>query len=256
MDDCTVPPSLRGYLASRERVAIAFSGGTDSSYLLYVLRECGADFVAYTVRSAFQTAEETDDALRLAESLGTETRIIDADVLSDSCITSNPADRCYHCKRLIFSSISRCASIDGCACIVDGTNASDDPDGRPGMRALRELGILSPLRECGISKGQVRELSKKAGLPTWNRPSNSCLATRISTGIPITEEGLRRTGSAEDELRSIGFSDIRVRTLPDGCRLEFTEAQRELFESSETRVRQILLKYYPSVRYSTREPGL
>lgn len=256
MDDCTVPPSLRGYLASRERVAIAFSGGTDSSYLLYALRECGADFVAYTVRSAFQTAEETDDALRLAESLGTETRIIDADMLSDSCITSNPADRCYHCKRLIFSSISRCASIDGCACIVDGTNASDDPDGRPGMRALRELGILSPLRECGISKGQVRELSKKAGLPTWNRPSNSCLATRISTGIPITEENLRRTGSAEDELRSIGFSDIRVRTLPDGCRFEFTEAQRELFESSETRVRQILLKYYPSVRYSTREPGL
>ncbi|MBQ3736477.1 MAG: TIGR00268 family protein, partial [Candidatus Methanomethylophilaceae archaeon] len=171
-------------------------------------------------------------------------------------ITSNPADRCYHCKRLIFSSISRCASTDGCVYIMDGTNASDDPCGRPGMRALRELGILSPLRECGITKRQVRELSREAGLPTWNRPSNSCLATRISTGILITEEGLRRTESAEDELRSIGFSDIRVRTLPDSCRFEFTEAQKGLFESSETRVRQILLKYYPSVRYSTREPGL
>ncbi len=256
MDDCTVPPSLRGYLASRERVAIAFSGGTDSSYLLYALRECGADFVAYTVRSAFQTAEETDDAVRLAESLGTETRIIDADVLSDARIISNPTDRCYHCKRLIFSSISRCASMDGCVCIMDGTNASDDPDGRPGMRALGELGIQSPLRECGITKRQVRELSRRANLPTWDRPSNSCLATRISTGIPITEEGLRRTESAEDELRCIGFSDIRVRTLPDGCRFEFTEAQKGLFEFTEARVRQILLKYYPSVRYSTREPGL
>ena len=255
MED-TVPRRLTDFLHGRGRIALAFSGGTDSSYLLYALRECGADFVAYTVRSAFLTAEETDDALRLAESLGIKSRIIDADVLSDARITSNPADRCYHCKRLIFTSISRYASIDGCACIVDGTNASDDPDGRPGMRALRELSIVSPLRECGITKRQVRELSRRAGLPTWDRPSNSCLATRISTGIPITEEGLRRTESAEDELRRIGFSDIRVRTLPDGCRFEFTEAQKGLFESSEARVRQILLKYYPSVRYSTREPGL
>lgn len=251
-----VPKALRDFLREKGRIGLAFSGGTDSAYLMYAMRECGADFVPYIVRSRFQTASETEDAVTLAKELGRSPRVIDADVLSDTRIASNPQDRCYHCKKLIFSSIIECASKDGIDLIADGTNASDDPSGRPGMTALEELGILSPLRVCCITKPQVRELSRIAGLPTWDRPSNSCLATRIPSGMPITESSLVRTECSEEEIGSLGFSGIRVRTTSEGCRFEFTESQRELFDSKKSAVEQILLKYYPSVSYSVREPGL
>lgn len=255
MEDA-VPKALRDLLREKGRIGLAFSGGTDSTYLMYAMRECGIDFIPYIVRSRFQTASETEDAVRLAEDLGISPVIIDADVLSDGSVASNPPDRCYRCKRLIFGSIIECASKDGIDLIADGTNASDDPSGRPGMRALEELNILSPLRVCGITKPQVRELSRIAGLPTWDRPSNSCLATRIPSGMPITESSLARTECSEEEIRELGFSGIRVRTTAEGCRFEFTESQRELFDSKKSDVEQILLKYYPSVSYSVREPGL
>ena len=256
MSGVAVPDSLRSYLQSKRRIAVAFSGGTDSTYLLYAALECGIEVKAYTVRSAFQPKTETERAIDLAKELGTETKIIDVDILSDPSITANPEDRCYFCKKHIFSAIKQCASNDGYEYIADATNASDDPSGRPGMRALEEMGILSPLRICGIGKPEIRRLSRLAGLPTWNTPSNSCLATRIPCGMRIDGKLLERTEAAEEELHALGLRDIRVRTTDDGARLETTADESHILESVRDEAEEILLKYYPSVSYSERKPGL
>lgn len=254
MDD-TVPEALRSLLSGYDGLAVAFSGGTDSTYLLYAAMKCGVRVRAYTVRSGFQPRSETGLAVRTAGMLGAEQRLIDIDVLSDTSIASNPEDRCYLCKNLIFSTIISCASKDDFDTVADGTNASDDPSGRPGMRALGELGVVSPLRICGITKQQVRELSRKAGLETWDMPSNSCLATRIPHGMAITKELLERTERAEEELRTLGLRGFRVRTTDSGARLETTAADSGLLGSKRSLVEEILLKYYPSVSYSERKPA-
>ena len=255
MDDRTVPPSLRDFLTAHGRIAVAFSGGADSAYLLYAAKRYSADVRAYTVKSPFQTRASTERAVSLAESMGADITVIDADVLSDPLIRSNPTDRCYHCKRRIFQTIIGCASRDGYDVVADATNATDDPAGRPGMRALDELDILSPLRICGIGKKDLRMLSREAGLPTWDLPSDSCLATRIPHGTEITEALLTRTESAEEELRSLGLRDIRVRYRDGGAVLEVTDAESSVLDSNKERVEETLLKYYPAVTYSVRTPG-
>ena len=252
----TVPDALRRFFSEHPRAAIAFSGGTDSSYLLYAAKACGAECRAYTVHGQFQTEKELETAKRVSAKIGIATEIIEIDVLSDPLIASNPEDRCYHCKNRIFGSIIKKAEEDGFACILDATNATDDPNGRPGMKALEELGILSPLRICGITKPQVRELSRRAELETWKTPSNSCLATRIPHGMRITEELLKRTEACESELHDLGLMEIRVRTRPDGAVLETVERERSILDSNRAEVERILLKYYASVSYSARKPGL
>ena len=141
-------------------------------------------------------------------------------------MAANPADRCYYCKRNIFSRILEAAGEDGYSLILDGTNASDRADDRPGMRALKEMEVRSPLRECGLTKAMIRELSREAGLFTWNKPAYACLATRIPEGTEITEELLTMTEQAEDYLFSLGFTDFRVRMVKNGfAGLQFPEDQ-------------------------------
>jgi len=212
--------NLREFFESCPKVALAFSGGCDSAYLYYAARACGADICAYYVRSQFQPAFELADALRLAPDM----KIIELDVLADARVRENPAGRCYFCKRAILSAILSAARADGFVCVIDGTNASDDASDRPGMRALREMQVLSPLRECGVTKAQVRELSGNAGLFTWNKPAYACLATRIPVGVAIEEEMLRRVERAEAALAALGFSDFRVRMQGNAARLELTAA--------------------------------
>ena len=174
--------------------------------------ECGKEIKAYYVRTAFQPEFEYQDALRLAASLGAQLEVITPDVLSQPQVTANPANRCYYCKQVIFSSILEHARNDGFSVLLDGTNASDAEGDRPGMRALRELSVRSPLRECGLTKARIRELSREAGLFTWGKPAYACLATRIPTGMEITKENLARTEWAETRLAALGFRDFRVRT--------------------------------------------
>ena len=166
---------------------------------------------AYFVKSAFQPQFELEDAKRLAEDIGAEITVLEMDVLSAEDVVSNPEDRCYYCKNRVFGLICARAAEDGYSTIIDGTNASDDAGDRPGFRALQEMEVRSPLRECGLMKNDVRRLSREAGLFTWNKPSYACLATRIPAGVRITEDKLRRVEGAEDVLRSMGFSDFRVR---------------------------------------------
>ena len=181
---------LQQFFKENPRVAIAFSGGVDSSYLLYAALRYGARVRAYYVNSAFQPRFELEDARRLAGDLHADLRELQVDVLSSPIVTANPPDRCYHCKRVIFRTIAAAAAEDGFPVLLDGTNASDDAGDRPGMRALRELSVRSPLRECGLTKDEIRRLSREAGLFTWDKPAYACLATRIPTGQPITARDL------------------------------------------------------------------
>lgn len=238
---------LHEFFQKHPKVALAFSGGVDSAYLLYAALACGAQVRAYYVKSAFQPQFELDDAMRLAAELGADMKVLDVDILSIPQATANPADRCYYCKNSIFKTIIEAATEDGFSVLMDGTNASDDAGDRPGMRALRELAVRSPLRECGITKAEVRQLSKEAGLFTWNKPAYACLATRIPTGEEITREKLQRTEQAEDYLFSVGFTDFRVRTLGNAARIQLPEHQLPLLLNKRQELLEEFKKYYSAV---------
>ena len=229
------------------KAALAFSGGVDSAYLLYAARRCGAQVRAYYVKSAFQPQFELDDATRLATELGVDMRVLEVDVLTAPQITANPADRCYHCKNVIFRTILEAAAEDGFLVLMDGTNASDDAGDRPGMRALRELEVRSPLRECGLKKAEIRQLSKEAGLFTWDKPAYACLATRIPTGETITKEKLQRTERAEDYLFAAGFTDLRVRMMGGAARIQLPEDQLPLLLDKRQAILDEFKKYYNTV---------
>jgi uncharacterized protein len=184
--------SLEDFCAAHPRVALAFSGGCDSAYLLSVLLDAGVEVGAYLVNSAFQADFELRDAQELASQFGIELRVLELDILSQAHICANPPDRCYCCKRFIFESIFDRMRTDGFEVLVDGTNASDDPLRRPGFRALHELGVLSPLRMAGLTKEEIRQAAKKRGLFTWEKPNFSCLATKVEEGKTITAEELDR----------------------------------------------------------------
>ena len=219
---------LRGFFAAHPRVALAFSGGTDSSFLLRSALELAEDLGVYCVRSAFQPDFERADALRLAAELGVPVTLIDLDVLACPQIAANPPDRCYHCKRAVFTAIRERAGRDGYPVLIDGTNADDDPADRPGFRALEELGVLSPLRLCGLGKAEIRRLSREAGLFTADKPAYACLATRIPCDEAITKEKLSAVETAEAALFDMGFRDFRVRSRQGRALVQVTAEQTEL----------------------------
>lgn len=238
---------LQEFFAAHPRAALGFSGGVDSAYLLWAAVMCGADVRPYYIKTAFQPAFELADARRLAAQLGVTLHVIGLDVLADEMIAANPADRCYYCKRRLFSVLSAQARADGYDLLLDGTNASDEAGDRPGMRALRELSVRSPLRECGLTKDEIRRRSREAGLFTWDKPAYACLATRLPTGERITEEALRRTEQAEAYLGSLGLTDIRVRYFAGAARLQVPEGQLTRVLQKRTEILSELKKIYPAV---------
>lgn len=238
---------LEDFFKTHPKVAIAFSGGVDSSYLLYAALHYGADVRAYYVKSDFQPEFEMADAMRLVKELNTKITILPVDVLAYADVTSNPSNRCYYCKKVIMSTILNACTAEGYTTLLDGTNASDDEGDRPGMQTLRELQILSPLQICGLTKDKVRSLSQEAGLFTWDKPAYACLATRIPTGDPITKEKLYATEKAEDFLFSLGFRDFRVRRMGDAAKLQFPEAQLDKLLCHREEITKELKKYYSSV---------
>lgn len=238
---------LQEFFSQHPRVALAFSGGVDSAYLLYAAAQCGAQVRPYYVKTAFQPQFEYEDALRLADQLGVPMKTIHLNPLDDPQVAANPGNRCYYCKRHIFTAITQAAREEGFHLLLDGTNASDRVDDRPGMQALRELEVLSPLRLCGLTKAEIRRRSREAGLFTWDKPAYACLATRIPTGTAITLEDLQRTERCEAFLMELGFSGFRIR-LMDGCaRLEMPEAQFPLLLAHREAVLERLKKDYTRV---------
>lgn len=239
--------TLSEFFKEHPRAALAFSGGADSSYLLYAARQAGAQVQPYFVKTAFQPQFELHDAQRLCDELGVELMVLYRDVLSHDEVCKNPADRCYHCKRVIFEALLEQAARDGYDVVLDGTNASDDAGDRPGMRALAELCVYSPLRECGLTKDEIRRRSKAAGLFTHDKPAYACLATRIPTGVRITQEDLSRIESAEDILFAMGFSDLRVRLFHDAARIQLPTRQFSRAVKLHDEIESALGNYFPAV---------
>lgn len=247
-----VPEKLRQFFADHSRIALAFSGGCDSAYLLYAAAACGAEVRACYVKSCFQPEFELEDAKKLAEQLGQEIHILPADVLADENVRKNPANRCYFCKKRIFDAILNCAKAGGIDTVIDGTNASDDASDRPGMKALNEMQVLSPLRICGITKAQVRRLSKEAGIFTWNKPAYACLATRLPSGDEIRPEDLEKIERCEDSLSKLGFSDFRVRMQGNLARLELTENDMPLIFEKRQEVLAALQQDFQEITLNLR----
>ena len=238
---------LEQFFEENNAAAIAFSGGVDSAFLLSMAVRCGARVTAYYVKTAFQPQFELEDACRLAKELNVPMQVLPVDILCHQQIAANPADRCYYCKKVIFETILNAAKEDGYSLLLDGTNASDDAGDRPGMRALAELSVRSPLRECGLHKEEVRRLSKELGLFTWDKPAYACLATRIAAGEEITQDKLERTERAESYLESLGFRDFRVRSVEDTAKLQVTNQDfPNVLEKREAIIKE-LKRYYQTV---------
>ena len=245
--------TLQEFFNLNNKFAVAFSGGVDSSYLLYAAKKAGCDVRAYFIKSPFQPEFELEDAKKIAELTGAPLTICELDVLSIPEIANNPPDRCYTCKRAIMAKILSLAEKDGYPAVCDGANADDAEDDRPGMRAARELGILSPLRDCGLTKAEIRRLSKDAGLFTHEKPSYACLATRIPTGREITPGLLTKTERAEQKLFEIGFSGFRVRLLGNGAKLELPAELFPLAVSKRAEILDILSDDYEFVYLDLKE---
>lgn len=217
-------PVLKAGLKDMKTATLAFSGGVDSVFLLAVAAASGLDhLMAVTVDSAFVTREEIQRARQVAQDLGVEHQVLEADILKVPRVVANFPERCYHCKKKVFSLIKDAAQKVGITHLLHGVNTDDMADFRPGMQAAREMGFLSPLLDAGFSKQQIRICSRQMGLSVWDLPAQSCLATRIPSGDPITGAALRRIEKAESFIKSLGFSHVRVRCHSNLARIETDE---------------------------------
>ena len=219
--------ALKSYFAAHPKLVLGFSGGVDSSFLFAAAKEMGAEIIPIFVKTVFQPDFELEDAQKISEKVGVPFEVLRADPLTSPDVVRNDARRCYYCKQTIFSLLRARADELG-ATLIDGTNASDAEDDRPGMKALREMKAESPLRLCGLTKADIRAESKKRGLVTWDKPSYACLATRVPTGTPIDKETLAKVEKAENALFALGFTDFRVRVFHGAARLQLAESQWEL----------------------------
>ena len=215
---------LREILHRCDKLAIGFSGGVDSTFLTYIAsKELGHNCLAVVVKSVVSFDWELEEALQFVTEHGIKYSLIEADLFQVDNFANNPPDRCYHCKNAVFGAIIKEAHTFGIDTIADGTNADDHTDYRPGLKALEKLQIISPLQDAGLTKAEIRTLSKEFGLPTYAKPSNACLASRIPYGTAITAETLERINEAENYFRGLGYTGFRIRDHGSIVRIEVGE---------------------------------
>lgn len=214
--------TLQEYFEKNPRFALAFSGGIDSAYLLWEAKEANVDVTAYMVKTPFQADFEKEDGRKLCDLIGAKLKIMEIDNMEER-ILKNDRLRCYYCKSFIMSEIIKEAKKDGYETLVDGTNFSDSEEDRPGVRALSELKVESPLKLAGLTKREIRQNAKAKGIFLWNKPSYSCLATRIETDNKIDRETLAKIQRGEMLLFGVGLKDFRLRTSEGKVKLQVRE---------------------------------
>jgi pyridinium-3,5-biscarboxylic acid mononucleotide sulfurtransferase len=227
--------TLLNILKGMQKVLLAYSGGADSTLLLKSLMLAGVETLAVKAVSEIIPAYDRLTAEETAKQLGTDLRVFTIDALSNEDFTLNTADRCFICKANLFKILEDMALSEGYGFILDGSNSDDDADFRPGRDAASEYKVRSPLLEARLSKNEIREISRRLGLSTYNKPSSSCLATRIPYGKRITKEALTRIEKSEDLLRSLGFQEIRVRDHGELASIEVGKNQIHLLLETERR---------------------
>jgi pyridinium-3,5-biscarboxylic acid mononucleotide sulfurtransferase len=229
--------ALKSSLLVHGRVIVAFSGGTDSAFLMKIAADTlGTNGVlAVTGASETYTPSELEFAKAMASGMGVRHVVMETNELADDAFTSNTAMRCYHCKGEFYAKVRELARAENIDVILDGTNADDTGDYRPGRIAVREHGVVSPLLDAGFMKAEIRALSKEMGLPSWNRPANPCLASRIPYGSRITREKLEAVARAEAFLRERGFGEVRVRHHDAVARIEIPLCDMNRFLEGEVR---------------------
>ena len=217
--------ALKTILKEMNSAVVAYSGGVDSAFLLKAaVDELGNRVLAVTADSQTIPRAELEAATRLARLLGARHLIVNTNELSDPQFAANPPDRCYHCKKALFATLTKIAHDKQIAYVIEGSNLSDLSDYRPGMKAVDQFRVRSPLKEAGLTKDEIRFLSREAGLPTWDKPAAPCLSSRIPYGSKITEERLRRIEDAEAFLHELGFRVLRVRDHGPVARIEVPKA--------------------------------
>ena len=221
---------LKEIIKNMEKLAIAYSGGVDSTFLLKVAHDVLKDrVIAITARSSTYPEREYNEAVNFVKKLGVKHVTIVSEELDIEGFSGNPVNRCYFCKKELFTKISQVAGQNGISYIADGSNTDDLGDYRPGMAAMKELGVVSPLREAGMSKDDIRVLSKEMNLPTWNKQPFACLASRFPYGQEITREKLGMIDRAEQFMLDLGFRQVRVRIHGDTARIEVAARERSRF---------------------------
>jgi uncharacterized protein len=242
--------NLRLLLTGMQRVLIAFSGGVDSTLLLKVARDVlGENALAATAISETTSRHERRDATRLAKRMGVTHLLVDSQELEMPEFINNPVDKCYICKKHRFSAMKALADQHGCLYVLDGSNLDDQRDFRPGIRALEELGVRSPLFETKMTKSDIRRLSQQLGLPTWNKPSLACLASRIPYNHRITPKKLQQVDAGEDFLRELDFSpQLRVRHYGDTVRLEIAPDDIQKLTAADLRKR--IVDYFKGLGFA------
>ena len=240
---------LSSILSSLDKVLVAFSGGVDSSFLLHVAHQVLGDrALAITFVSPFLSHNERERATHFCGEKGIKHIILEVDPLEVERIRANSPDRCYHCKRHLYTRALEEAQSVGIPHLIDGTQLSDDSDHRPGRRALQELGIISPLAEAGLDKDQVRRFSRELGLSSWNLPPMACLASRIPYGTALHMESLARVEAAEEFLFQEGFFLVRVRDHNQTARIEL--GFDEIEKLSDSDLRQRLVTHFRALGYA------
>lgn len=221
---------LKDNMKKRGSAAIAFSGGVDSTFLIKVANEVlGDKMIAVTATSSTYPERELKEAIQYAKDMGVKHIIISSEELDIEGFASNPKNRCYFCKKELFTKIYEVAKDNGIEYVFDGSNSDDTGDYRPGMQAARELEVISPLKEAGLTKEDIRVLSKELGLLTWDKPSFACLSSRFPYGNKITKDKLKMVEEAEQFLLDLGFRQVRVRHHGEIARIEVNPEERVQF---------------------------
>jgi uncharacterized protein len=228
---------LLSFLRQKDAAVLAFSGGVDSSFLLYAMKMAGMNILSVTAESETMPENDLEAARLLAEEIGIAHVVIKTEELSNEHFVKNPPDRCFYCKDELFRKLRALAEHNRWRYVFDGSNADDLLDYRPGMRAAALHGVISPLAESGFTKDDVRIISRELGLKTWNRPASPCLSSRIPYGQRITQPVLRRVQQAEELIKSFGIENVRVRDHGDTARIEVSERDMQIFFDSEKRRR-------------------